>query len=266
MTATSEYQTRSEPVPQTRSARLMGFRAFFRKEVAQWLGSGRGPIVFGATTVLASLIALANGLEPASAAAGANATMDATQSVLGVEWGVLLVIVGIIATVDLLASERERGTLAWSLSKPLSRNALLLAKWSAGTLMYATFGLVLPMVVSVGLAAVLHGAVPDLGVVATATAVWVTIPIFYVGLALALGTRLSSQAAIAGIAFGLSAIPLFASSLVPEVGAVIPSAMGEWAAAFAIGADPSLLTPLGWLIFTALVAVAAPLALGRADL
>jgi len=266
MTATTEPQTRLQPVPHAPSARLMGFRAFFRKEVGQWLGSGRGPIVFGATTLLASLIALANSLEPPSETAGADATMIATQSVLGAEWGVLLVIVGVIATMDILASERERGTLAWSLSKPLSRHALLLAKWSAGTLMYATFGLVLPVIVSVGLATVLHGAVPDLGVVATATAVWVTIPIFYVGLALALGTRLSSQAAIAGIAFGLSAVPLFASSLVPEVGAVIPSAMGAWAAEFAIGADPSLLTPLGWLIFTGLVAIAAPFALARTDL
>jgi ABC-2 type transport system permease protein len=266
MTATTDAQTTSQPASHARSTGLMGFTAFFRKEVAQWVGSRRGPIVFGATTVLATLIALANGLEPASAAAGADATMAATQSVLGVEWGVLLVIIGVIATMDLLAIERERGTLAWSLSKPLSRNALLLAKWSAGTLMYATFGLVLPIIVSVWLATVLHGAVPDLGVVAIATAVWVTIPIFYVGLALALGTRLSSQAAIAGIAFGLSAVPLFASSIVPEVGAVVPSAMGDWGAAFATGADPSWLTPIGWLIFTAIAVLAAPLALARADL
>ena len=54
--------------------------------------------------------------------------MAATQGLLGVEWGVLLVIVGVIATMDLLAIDRERATLAWSLSRPLSRNALLLAK------------------------------------------------------------------------------------------------------------------------------------------
>ena len=265
MTATTD--SRPKPFgPHTHSAGLMGFGAFFRKEVAQWVGSRRGPIVFGATTVLATLIAVANGLEPRQAGAGADATVAATQSVLGVQWGVLLVIIGVIATMDLLAIERERGTLAWSLSKPLSRNALLLAKWSAGTLMYTAFGLVLPIIVSVGLATALNGAMPDLAVVAVATAVWVTIPIFYVGLALALGTRLSSQAAIAGVAFGLSAIPLFASSIVPEVGAVIPSAMGDWAVAFATGAPGSWLTPIGWLTFTAIVALAAPLALARVDL
>jgi ABC-type transport system involved in multi-copper enzyme maturation permease subunit len=166
----------------------------------------------------------------------------------------------------LVASERDKGTLAWSLSKPLSRGALLLAKWSAATLVYAVAGLLLPMLACVAVASAAYGAPPDLAAVGRFTVAILTIPAFYIALCVALGTRLSSQAAVAGVALAVTFLPSFAGLISVDLARLMPPAMADWVLAMAGGAPVGLLTPVGWVAGMVAIAVAASVAFARAEL
>ena len=65
------------------------------------------------------------------------------------KWDQWVFFFAIVFSVSLLIVERDRGTLAWSLSKPLSRRAMLAGKWIGAMAVYVPFGIVLPMVVCV---------------------------------------------------------------------------------------------------------------------
>ena len=118
----------------------MGFSQFFRKEISERVASRRALVAFAVTSVLVAGTTVAPWLQatfPGSEASASPIVLDPTFNLIGANWNQWLTYIAIFATMGLLAGERDKGTLAWSLPKPLSRPALLLAKWSAGTLMYA---------------------------------------------------------------------------------------------------------------------------------
>src|SRR4029453_14938865 len=69
------------------------------------------------------------------------------------------VIVAIFAAMSLLIAERDRGTLSWVASKPVSRASIWVSKWAAASLVRAIVAGVVPMVATFGLATVLYGPV-----------------------------------------------------------------------------------------------------------
>ena len=250
---------------------LMGFSQFFRKELAEWLASRRALVVLLVTTFLVAGTTIAPWLQATFPASDGEATaspivMDPTINLVGANWNQWLTYIAIFAAMGLLAGERDKGTLAWSLSKPLSRPALLLAKWSAGTLVYAVVGLILPMVVGVAVATAAYGSMPDLTTVAQFSLAMLCLPAFYIALSIALGTRIQSQAAVAGIGLAASFLPAFVGLISVELGRVMPPAMSSWALAVAGGQDVGVTTPVGWLIGMVVVAAAAHVAFARAEL
>lgn len=248
---------------------LMGFSQFFRKEISEWVASRRALVVFAVTSVLVAGTTVAPWLQatfPGGEAPASPIVMDPTINLIGANWNQWLTYIAIFAAMGLLAGERDKGTLAWSLSKPLSRPALLLAKWSAGTLVYAVVGLVLPMLVGIAVATAAYGSLPDLSTVAVFSLAMLSLPAFYIALSIALGTRIQSQAAVAGIGLAASFLPALAGLISVELGRVMPPAMSSWALALAGGQDVGVTTPVGWLVGMVVIAVAAHVAFARAEL
>lgn len=248
---------------------LLGTGPFFRKELREWLRSRRAVILLGITTMMMVLNTLsARFAEMSAHGAGLpvppGLSFDPTLNVLA-KWPQWVFFFAIVFSASLFVVERDRGTLAWTLSKPVSRTALLVGKWTAAMAMFTVFGIVLPMAASVVAAVVAYG-VPDLPTVLVATILLTTTPAFFLALTLALATVLPSQPPIAGIAAGVAIAPGILGSFLPGVADWFPSSMGPWAVAMALGSPVSPATPLAWAVGTVGAAVFGMAMLRRADL
>ena len=248
---------------------LLGLGAFTRKELLEWLKSWRAVILLAVTTAMMVLSTLSARLAELSTRGTSHPlppgiSFDPTTNVL-VKWPEWVFFFAIIFSVSLFVVERDRGTLAWTLSKPLSRTALLIGKWTAARVVFTVFGIVLPMGASVAAATIAYG-VPDLGEVAVATALLAATPAFFIALTLALGTVLPSQPPVAGIAVAAAIAPGLIGSLVPGVAEALPPSIGPWAVAAAMGGPAPEITPIGWAVGTIAAAVFGIVMLRRADL
>ena len=233
---------------------LVGAGPFFKKEIREWIRSWRA-ISLAAVAIPLMLI---NTLGPmiGETAARANGepiptglSFDATTNVL-VRWPQWIWIYVIFASFSLLIAERDRGTLAWSLSKPLSRTGLLVAKWAAAVVMLTAFAIVLPMVASVVAAIVAYGT-PDVGAVVVGTLLLVATPMFFVALTLGASTVIQSQAGVAGLATGVAWAPVILGAVFPPIIDWFPSSISSWAVATAMGQPAPVVTPIVWAACTA---------------
>ena len=260
--------------------RLLGFRQIFRKELTEWISSRRMLIVAVVATAFGTLGALSAWLErtagdmrlsigdPGAAAEAARiSSFDPTVTTLAIFQVPIVPVLAILATTSLVAGERAAGTLAWSLSMPVSRTAVLIAKWSAAMIAFGLATIAIPTFVS-GIASTLaYGGVPDLGIDGTAAFLYLAVPAFYVAFTLTLGILTTSPAAIAGLGLLLVVSPALLGSIVPRIIIeALPVEIGGWAVRFAAGAPVGLTTPMGWLISMIVLAVVAPLAFRRVEL
>ena len=248
---------------------LLGIGPVVRKEIHEWFASRRAAILLAISSLMMVLLTLNARLALWSASAGhvtlpANISVDPTINVLA-KWPQWYFFFAIVFTASLVVSEREHGTLDWSLSKPLSRTALLLGKWVAAVAMLIAFGLVVPMALSTAVAVVAYG-MPDLGAIAVATVLLATVPVFFAALTIALGAVLPSQVAVAGIAFAVAVAPGLIGTFLPDVAAALPPSSGPWAVAVALGAPAGPWTPIGWFVGCAVVGILGIAAFRRGDL
>jgi ABC-type transport system involved in multi-copper enzyme maturation permease subunit len=262
--ATGTTTSRPFPVP-----RFDGARPFLAKELRDWVRSRRGLWLALTATPLMLISTLGPKIgEVAAQAKGRpippGLDFDPTMNVL-IRWPQWIWLFAILAGMNLLISERDRGTLAWSLSKPLSRGGLFLAKWAAGVLMFTVFGIVIPMAASVAAAAVAYG-MPDLPTVAIGTLLLIATPAFYIALALAVSTKLPSPAGVAGVGIGMALAPVFLGAILPSLAAMVPTSIAEWAVAMALGLPASVITAVAWLIATIALSVLGARRLRAIDL
>ena len=246
---------------------MAGFRPFFRKELMEWWKRRAALATFAVVGVLVIIGTLSTRIdELAEGGTASAAALDPTFNVIGALLDQWVAFAAIFASIGILIQERSTGTLAWTLSKPVSRNAMLLAKWAASVIMLAIFSIVLPLGVSVVVATIAYGSVPDLVVVAKFAATLVAIPAFFVTLNLAFATRLNSQAAIAAIAIGIAAVPLFFGSLLPVVSEVWPTQIGALAVAMAGGEPAHLPIIASWAAVVLVFGAGGLFAFSREDL
>jgi ABC-2 type transport system permease protein len=259
--------TATNPGFSSASSGLLGFGSFMRKELSEWWQRRAILATFAVVTALGVIGTLATRIDEwLSGLAPAATELDPTMNVLGALFDQWILFAAIFATIGLLIQERTTGTLAWTLSKPISRTSLLLAKWGVAVFMLAVFGLVLPLAVSVTVATWAYGSVPDLGRVATFGGVLIAIPAFYAALNLARSTRLNSQAAVAAIAVGAAMVPLLFGGLLPVIVELWPTSMSSIAIAMAGGEAPHPPTILSWAIVVIGLGVAGLLIFQREDL
>jgi ABC-type transport system involved in multi-copper enzyme maturation permease subunit len=201
-----------------------------------------------------------------SVATTAILTMDPTTNILFAGRGPLLSFVIIIAAMALLSGERDRGTLAWNLTNPVSRPSILLAKWLAAMIVFTVVGVLVPRLVAIPVATIAYGELPILGTLAIHGALSLLEVAFFAALTVALGTVIRSTAGVAGIAL----IVVFASSalagIVPLLGEILPPSIGVWALQVAGGPPASMLTLAGWAIAMVALAILAKMGFDRQEL
>ena len=255
---------------QTRGSLFLGFGTIFRKEVAEWVRGRRALVVAVVMLPISVLSTISPFLMPKEEAANAAAagyipSWDATVNVLAGWSGAPFAMIALLAAMTLMTVERDRGTLGWTLTNPVSRTSVIAAKWSAGLLVYGAVAVILLVVASVGAATIAFGELPNLGTVATFTALYLMVPAFWIGLMIALGTIVKSTAGVAGIGLLALFLPTWLASIVPLVGELSPTAVGSWAIASATGQAASMLTLGGWIVAMVAIAVFAKVSFDRQE-
>ena len=163
------------------------------------------------------------------------------------------VILALLLTMGAITQEKERGTAAMMLSKPLPRWAFLAAKFAALGLIFAV-GLLLAGAGAYYYTWLLFGPL-DLAAWAGLNGLLLLFTLVYVALTLLCSVLTRSQAAAGGIAFG-ALILLAILGAIPQIGRYLPGELVTWAGRlFAGGASawPALAVSLG-LIAVALAA------------
>jgi ABC-type transport system involved in multi-copper enzyme maturation permease subunit len=207
-----------------------GFGNFLQKEFRDWWKSWRLIVVFGVMTLLLTLMvffgftSFAKWQRNFIARMGGEVPSDeliATRFILQLfEHGpalVLQILIVIFSTMGLLTLEKSTGTLAWSLTKPVGRTGLLLAKWLAATAMLWLSMCVLPMSIGCVCMYAYHHITPDLAMIAPIVGVacaWIGL---WVLLSLTISLGFQSQAAVAGIIITFWAVPDLFGVLMGEV-------------------------------------------------
>ena len=224
-----------------RGGRLAGFGNLLGKELGEWFGTRRWLVQALVWLALVDgMVAFILFAVPAFAAQAAEPV--GRDELLAQGLALLFLLLGtagpvgvVILAQDELIGERQAGTAAWTLSKPVARAAFILAKLAANALGVALFVVGLPALggyAAVSLAAGGPLAVAPfaagLGPVALAL-------LFYLALTLLLGVLFPQRGPVLGIALGLLFGGSLLANLVPQVGVVLPVGLANLGGALALG-------------------------------
>lgn len=140
------------------------------------------------------------------------------------QFGILLVL---LLTMGAVAQEKEKGTAAMMLVKPVTRGMFLLSKFFAISLVFLA-GMVLAGLGAYYYTVILFTA-PDFGAWMALTAmIWLQF-LVYVALTLLFSTLVRSQAAAAGLGFGVVILFSILGGL-PGLGKYLPGHLVNWGA------------------------------------
>ncbi len=162
----------------------------------------------------------------------------------------------ILLSMGAVAGEKDRGTAAFMLTKPVGRGTFLTAKLAAIAGLLG-FGMVLAGVGAYTYTAILFETLPAGGFVAACVVTWLSL-VAYASVTFLLSTITRSPMAAGGLAF----VALIATSVVaalPTVGPYLPQSLSTPAKALALGLDGSML-PGPLLVTIVLIAAALGLA------
>jgi ABC-2 type transport system permease protein len=263
---------RSVPIDSTATSgssagKFLGFRNAFRKEIAEWLHGPKVLVVAGLSIAIAVFTTMLTRIEQATVDPGEilEVSTDPTFNVLLGWSGQIVAMMAIIATMTIISVERDRGTLAWSLTNPVSPTSILAAKFAASMIVFGLAADVVPMAVGVAVATVAYGALPDIATVATFTLLFLAVPAFFLALTIGLGAGIRSTAGIAGVALAVLFVPQLLGGMVPYLSELSPTNIGQWAQAVVVGEPAPLSLPLTWLVSMVVIVVGAKLVFDRQE-
>jgi ABC-2 type transport system permease protein len=233
-----------------------GFANILRKENRQ-LWSGHRWLVQTIIwlVILNGLVAMALFVLPSMLAANSSPDADAyipVREAISVlfQLGTLALGVGaIILTQDMLIAEKQTGVAEWLISKPLSRSAYFLAKFSSSILGVALLLVGFQSIVAYGMISAAQGSFYPLQPYLVGVAGLGLHAFFYLALTLMLGVFASNRSVVLGASFGV----LGAGLILPNLIGLNPTLLTPWAFGSLLGPfvnGISLPVPL-WLPFAA---------------
>jgi ABC-2 type transport system permease protein len=244
---------------------LGGFGNMLGKELGDWFGTRRWLVQTIAWLVIINglmafimfivpLIDPSEQLGPAEQAAQGLGLYFAFSALLG---GIGMVIL----TQDEIIQEKQIGTAAWILSKPVSRNSFILTKLLSNFVGGVIFIAALPG--AVAYAEIYLATHQALSIVPYLMGVGVILLalVFYLSLVIMLGALFEQRGPVLGIALGLLIGGLIASQFSPQISYILPVNMQDIAGAVAQGqllptvAISQLIATAAWSLLFAGVAL-----------
>jgi len=251
-----------------RARPFLGLGTIIGKEFTEWVRGPKALIILGVSVLAAIFMTLIPFIAQATSEAEAAGLLshDPTANVLLGWTGQTVALIAVLATMALLSSERDRGTLGWTLTNPVSPTSVITAKFGVAFVVFVVTAVLLPMLLQIGLATVVYGALPDMAVIGTFFVLFAALPAFYIALTVALGAGVKTTVGVAGIAFAVMFLPQAIGGLVPIVSELSPTSIGTWAMQVAKGQPASMLTPIGWAISMVVLVVGAKVVFDRQEL
>jgi ABC-2 type transport system permease protein len=219
--------------PAREVGRLHGFSNLLRKEHAVWWATRRWlvhallwPLLLNSVVIA---LAFDQALLPERTALEINQMVTTLFFLLagqGAAFG------AVAATQSALVGEKQRGTAAWVLSKPIARPAFVLAKLAAQLVGFVSLAVLLPSAIFYGQSVLLWGSFPPLLLFAGSVLVLALHVVFYLALTLMLGTFFRGSGSVAGLAVGGLLVGLLAQEHVGKLSAILPWKLPALAALF----------------------------------
>lgn len=179
-----------------------GLGNLFSKEFARWLGQSTWwKNLLRWTLLINGIYAMVSMAVGTQSQDGVPASVFKTM--LFFMLGAMITTIGlIIAYQGSIIGERQLGTAAWILSKPVSRPAFILSKFTGGAAGFLTLVLAQAVLGYLNTAYWTGHALPPLAY-AAAIGLWLLSLLFYLALVLMLGAMLGSRGGVIGIALAV---------------------------------------------------------------
>jgi ABC-2 type transport system permease protein len=210
-----------------------------------WWGTRKGLIHLLLWLIVLNGLILLVGL-PTSQEAGDPVPLYTTLIQVFFQVGALATAIGVVTTAQgAIVGEKQLGTAAWVLSKPVSRSALVLAKFVAYALGFVSLAIVVPSALFYGQSVSVAGWAPDVALFLASVGIMIIHTLFYLALTLLLGTLFDARGPISGIALGVLFAGFLPPNLLPQAALLaLPWTLNQSAVGLALG---SALPPI-WIV------------------
>jgi ABC-2 type transport system permease protein len=149
--------------------------------------------------------------------------------------GLALLIGGVIIAHDSILKERESGTAAWLLSKPISRKAFVLSKLIANIVGLLVIVILVQAAIAYAQCSIAYGGLAPLTSFLTGLGIMSLNSLFYMVLALTLGAFTLNRGATLGLPIVIGIVGSVLLQVVHELQYITPWALGGMAEAVAVG-------------------------------
>ena len=219
-----------------------GFANLLSNENRQWWGTRKGLIHLLLWLIILNGLILLVGLTEGRET---NNPAPIYQTLIQVffQVGALATAIGMVTTAQgAIVREKQLGTAAWVLSKPVSRSAFILAKFVACAIGFVSLA---PSAIFYGESLFLAGHAPELAVFLAGVGIMVIHTLFYLALTLLLGTLFNTRGPISGIAMGVLFVGFLPPNLLPQaVMLALPWTLKDSAVGLVLGSA----LPAVWII------------------
>ncbi|RPI78910.1 MAG: hypothetical protein EHM41_24310 [Chloroflexi bacterium] len=225
-------------IPNHDSGWLGGFSNLFNKELGEWFGTHRWlpqsliwlMIINGLMAFILFIVPL---MDPSSVLPPQEAMLEAVAIYFGFV-SVFGVIGMIIIAQDEIIREKQSGTAAWVLSKPVSRSAFILTKLLSNLIGALVIIVGLTAIVAYGEIYLVTGtALPVLPFVSSLGVLMIGL-VFFLSLTIMLGTLFEQRGPVLGIAAGVYLGSMIFSYFLPQIGYILPVNIQDIATAVAL--------------------------------
>jgi ABC-2 type transport system permease protein len=141
----------------------------------------------------------------------------------------------VVATQSAITGEKQRGTAAWIMSKPVRRDVFVLAKLVAQAVSFLSLAVALPSVIFFGQSRILWGSAPHPVLFVTSVLLTLLHVQFYLVLTLMLGTFFRGSGPVAGIGVGVLLGGLMVQERLSLLAPAMPWELPDIAALTAVG-------------------------------
>ena len=234
---------------------LGGFGNMLGKELGDWFGTRRWIVqTIAWLAIINGLMAFIMFVVPRIDPSGQMGPAERAAEGLGLYFAFSALLGGIgmvVLTQDEIIQEKQTGTAAWILSKPVSRTSFILTKLLSNFVGGLIFIAALPGAVAyaeISLAS--HQAPPVMPYLMGMGVILLTL-VFYLSLVIMLGTLFEQRGPVLGIALGVLIGGLIASQFSSQISYILPVAMQDIAGLLAQG------QPLPTVAISQLIATAA---------
>jgi ABC-2 type transport system permease protein len=227
---------------------LGGFSNMLGKELGEWFGTRRWlwQVIIWVSLInglMAFVLFVVPKIDPngLQVSEGVSAGPDSLMMMGLTLYFSMAVIAGSIGTMilaqDEVIREKQSGTAAWILSKPVSRASFLLTKLLSNIAGVLVFIVALPGLIAYAEIALVAGRLAaPLPFLVGAGVVLLTL-VFYIALVIMLGVLFEQRGPLLGISFGVMFGGLILSSFLPQLAYVLPLNMDKISVAVAQGQE-----------------------------